>query len=149
MDQQVFLRLAKRELGLTYARLADELGVSLRTVEKWAASGSSPDHRAMPVMATRFILMMMDQRKRVHLAAGNRQGAETIDAIAAQVDHRRLAESLRIFGALQRSARRFVARAPAARKPPYFRTLDEKNEWQRDQEIRDARHIAAQAAGRR
>ncbi|HXN15422.1 MAG TPA: hypothetical protein VN878_03540, partial [Usitatibacter sp.] len=72
MDQQTFLRWARRELGVPYRRLAAELGVSARTIEKWAMKSSSPDHRAMPLMAIRLILRMLDDRKHALLAQGER-----------------------------------------------------------------------------
>lgn len=146
MNQQQFLRLAKRELELSYPRLASELGVGARTIEKWAMDPASPDHRAMPLIARKFVILLLDARKRSHIAAGDRAAAETIDAIAAQMDPDRLASSLRTFDALQRSARRLAPlRAPRG-KPKSFRTLAEKNEWERAEETRHARRIRAQAA---
>jgi transcriptional regulator with XRE-family HTH domain len=106
MDQQTFLRRARLELGLSYRALAAELGISPRTIEKWATKRSSADHRVMPLIAIRFILRMLDDRKRILIARGDRSAAEVIDAIGAQVDPARLAASLRTFDALQRSARR-------------------------------------------
>lgn len=148
MKQQEFLRVAKRELGLTYPAFARELGISARTIEKWAMDPSSPDHRPMPLMARRFIVKLLDERKRKYLAAGDRSGAETIDAIAAQVDPERLAASLRTFDALQRSARRLGGAVIATRKPAFFRDFTEKNKWERDEEARNARRIRAQTARR-
>ncbi len=149
MKQQQFLRVAKRELGLTYPALARELGVSARTIEKWAMDRSSPDHRPMPLIATRFIVKLLGERKRELLAAGDRTAAETIDAIAAQVDAEKLAASLRTFDALQRSAHRLGAVAVPRRKPAFFRDFAQKNRWERDEEARNARRIRAQAARRR
>lgn len=145
MKQQEFLRLAKRELGLTYPALAQELGVSARTIEKWAMDPASPDHRPMPLIAKRFIVKLLDERKGHHLKAGDRAAAETIDAIAAQVDPRRLAASLRTFDSLQRSASRLF-HPVARRKPAFFRDFDEKNRWERQEEARNARRIRAQAS---
>jgi transcriptional regulator with XRE-family HTH domain len=145
MDQRGFLRLAKRELGLTYAGLARELGVGARSLEKWTLDPASPDRRAMPLIATRFIIKLLDERKRDLLAAGERGPAETIDAIVAQVDPRRVAEALRTFDALQRSARR-MRLVPDRPKPERFRTFGEKNEWERNEEARHARRIRSQAA---
>lgn len=145
VKQQEFLRVAKRELGLTYPALALELGVSARTVEKWALDPASGDHHPMPLMATRFIVRLLDERKGHHLKAGDRAAAETIDAIAAQVDPRRLAASLRTFDALQSSASRLV-HPGARRKPAYFRNFGEKNRWERDEEARNARRIRTQAS---
>lgn len=51
--QQLFLRRARRELGLTCGELARELGVSARTVEKWSLRAGSGDRREMPLMADR------------------------------------------------------------------------------------------------
>lgn len=144
MKQQEFLRVAKGELGLTYPALAFELGVSARTVEKWAMDPASGDHRPMPLMAIRFIVRLLDERKSQYLRVGDRSAAETIDAIAAQVDPRRLAASLRTFDALQSSASRLVHSSPR-RKPAYFRDFDEKNRWERSEEARNARRIRAQA----
>ena len=149
MDQQAFLRRARRELGVPYRRLAAELGVSERTVEKWSLNGASADHRAMPLMATRLILRMLDDHKHALLGRGDRAAAETIDAIAAQVDPARLAASLRSFDALQRSARRWSAVERARRKPRSFATLAQKNAWERKEETRLARRAQTPASGKR
>lgn len=145
MDQRDFLRLAKRELGFTYPALARELGVGARSLEKWTLDPASPDRRAMPLIATRFIIKLLDERRRTLLKDGERGSAETIDAIIAQVDSRRVAEALRTFDALQRSARR-MRLIPGRLKPERFRTFEEKNEWERDEEARHARRIRSQAA---
>jgi transcriptional regulator with XRE-family HTH domain len=144
MDQRDFLRLAKRELGLSYPALASELGVGARSLEKWTLDPASPDRRAMPLIATRFIIRLLDDRRRVMLDAGDRAAAETIDAIVAQVDPRRMNDALRTFDALQRSARRMglVSGRP---KPERFRTFAEKNEWERNEEARHARRIRSPA----
>ena len=147
MKQGHFLQLAKRELGLTYPALANELGVSARAMEKWSIDPASPDHRAMPLIATRFIARLLEERKRAHLAAGNRAAAETIDAMVAQMDPQRLAASLRTFDALQRAARA-LAVSPARRKPA-FRTFAAKNAWEREEETRHARRARAPAARNR
>ena len=149
MDQQQFLRRARIELGIPYRRLAQELGVSERTVEKWSLHAQSTDRREMPLMAIRLILRLLDDRKRELLAAGDRAAAETIDALGAQVDPARLTASLRTFDALQRSARRMASISPPRRKPRYFTTLAKKNAWEREEEIRHARRIQAQAARKR
>jgi transcriptional regulator with XRE-family HTH domain len=148
MNQRQFLRAAKRELGLTYPALAREIGVAARTIEKWSMDSESPDHRPMPLIARRFILKLLDERKRAVLLAGDRATAETIDAIAAQVDPERLAASLRTFDALQRSSI-VVQGGPPRLKPAFFRDFAEKNEWERREEVRHARRIRAQAARRR
>jgi transcriptional regulator with XRE-family HTH domain len=145
MDQRDFLRLAKRELGLTYPALARELGVGERSLEKWTLDPASPDRRAMPLIATRFVIKLLDERKRALLEAGARAEAETIDAVVAQVDSRRVAEALRTFDALQRSARR-MRLLPGRLKPERFRTFEEKNEWERNEEARHAKRIRSQAA---
>lgn len=145
MDQRNFLRLAKRELGLTYPALAAELGVGARSLEKWTLGPGSRDRRTMPLIATRFIVKLLDERRRDLLQRGERAAAETIEAIVAQVDPRRVAESLRTFDALQRSARRLDL-VPGRLKPRRFRTFEEKNEWERNEEARHARRIRSQAA---
>jgi transcriptional regulator with XRE-family HTH domain len=145
MNQQDFLRAAKRELGLSYPGLAEEIGVASRTVEKWAMSETSPDHRPMPLMARRFILRLLDERKRERLAQGDRAAAETIDAIGAQADRERRERSLRTFDTLQRNARRLMGSHPVRPKPD-FRSFSEKNRWEREEEVRHARHIRAKAA---
>ena len=149
MDQQTFLRRARRELGVPYRRLAAELGVSERTVEKWSIKSASADHRAMPLMATRLILRMLDDHKHVLLARGDRVAAETIDAIAAQVDPARLAANLRSFDALQRSARRIAPIESGHPKPRAFATLAQKNAWERKEETRLARRAQTPASGKR
>jgi transcriptional regulator with XRE-family HTH domain len=144
MDQRDFLRLAKRELGLTYPALARELGVGERSLEKWTLDPASPDRRAMPLIATRFIVKLLDERKRTLLEEGDRGSAEAIDAIVAQVDPRRVREALRTFDALQRSAKR-LGLVPGRPKPEKFTSFEEKNEWERNEEARHARRIRSQA----
>lgn len=146
MNQQTFLRCARGALGLSYRRLAEELGVSERTIEKWSMRPTSGDHRAMPLMAIRLILRMFDDRKRELLASGDRNGAEVLDAIGAQVDPVRMAASLKTFDALQRSARRLVPLEPGRRKPRSFSTFAQKNAWERTEEVRRARRIQAATA---
>jgi len=149
MDQQAFLRRARSELGVPYRELAAELGVSERTVEKWSLRGDSVDHRAMPLMAIRLILRLLDDRKRALLTHGDRAAAEAIDALGAQVDPARLAASLRVFDELQRSAARLAPMAAARRKPRAFATLARKNAWERKEEVRLAQRAQAQAAAKR
>jgi hypothetical protein len=149
MDQQAFLRRARSELGVPYRRLAEELGVSERTVEKWSLRAGSPDRREMPMMAIRLVLRLLDDRKRERLASGDRAAAEVIDALGAQMDSARLATSLRTFDALQRSARRMASIPAMRRKPRSFASLAKKNAWERDEEIRLARLVQAQAARKR
>jgi transcriptional regulator with XRE-family HTH domain len=148
MDQHAFLRRASAELGLSYPQLAAELGVSDRTVEKWSLKASSTDHRAMPLVAIRLTLRMLDDRKRELLARGDRAGAEAIDALGAQVDPARVAASMRTFDALQRSMGR-LSPPIRRRKPRAFATLALKNAWERREETRHARLAQAAAAGKR
>lgn len=149
MDQQAFLRRASNELGLPYRRLALELGVGRRTLEKWALQRASPDHRAMPLVAIRLILRLLDDRKRELIAQGDRAAAEAIDALGAQVDPARLAASMRTFDALQRSARRIFQMGVPRRKPRSFATFARKNAWERKEETRLAGRTQAQASGKR
>ena len=149
MEQQSFLRQASGLLRLPYRRLAEALGVSERAVEKWSLKRSSPDHRAMPLMAIRLTLRMLDDRKRELIAAGDRAAAEAIDALGAQVDPARLADSLRTFDTLQRSARRLAFFDAPRRKPRYFATFAQKNAWERKEETRLARRTQATSAGKR
>ena len=149
MDQQAFLRRASGELGLTYAQLAAELGVSKRTVEKWSLKSTSVDHRGMPLIAVRLILLMLDQRKRELLMRGDRVAAEAIDALGAQVDSARVAASMRTFDALQRSLGRMSSAARARRKPRSFATFALKNAWERREETRLARLAQAPSPGKR
>ena len=147
MDQAIFLRLAKRQLGVTFARLADEMGVSSRTMEKWASPPESPDRREMPLIARKFLVRLLDDRKQSLLAAGDRKGAETIDAIAARIEPERLRVLLRAFDSLQRTARRLAPmQARPAGRPRAFASLDEKNAWQREEEAKNARRIRAASA---
>ena len=147
MDQAVFLRLAKRELGLTVAQLAAQMGVSARTLEKWASTARSADRREMPLIARKFLVRMLDDRKRLRLASGERKAAETIDAIASQIDPARFRDALRAFDALQRAARHLAPMGTRpANKPRTFATFDEKNAWQRDEEAKNARRLRATAA---
>lgn len=134
---------------MPYRRLAAELGVSQRTVEKWTLRRSSTDFREMPLMATRLILRMLDDHKRVLLARGDRLAAEVIDALGAQVDSARLAASMRTFDTLQRAARRIAPLESRRRKPRSFATPARKNAWERAEETRIARLTQASAAGKR
>lgn len=149
MDQQAFLRRAKAELDASYRHLAAELGVSERTIEKWSLKPTSPDHREMPMMAIRLLLRMLDDRKREHLARGDRSAAEVLDALGAQVDPARLAASMRTFDALQESAARAAPMRSPRNKPRFFATPSEKNAWERKEEIRLARLLNAQATAKR
>jgi transcriptional regulator with XRE-family HTH domain len=147
MDQAIFLRLAKRQLGVTFARLADEMGVSSRTVEKWASPPESPDRREMPLIARKFLVRLLDDRKQSQLAGGDRKSAETIDAIAARIDPERLQVLLRAFDSLQRTARRLAPmEARATGTPRAFANLDQKNAWQREEEAKNARRLRAASA---
>lgn len=149
MDQQHFLRRACRELGLTYPQLAEEMGVSARTVGKWTLRPGSADRREMPLLAIRYILRMLDERKRELLARGDRAGAEVLDALGAQVDPARRAGSLRTFDALQRASARLAPAAYPRNKPRSFATAASKNAWERKEEARHARRIQAAVAGKR
>ena len=141
MEQQSFLRLAKRELGLSYQELAVRLGVSARTIEKWSLTNASPDRREMPRIAVKFISLLLEDAKRTRILSGDRAGAEVIDALLSHVDPDKLRDCLRTFDALQRSAARLIPAARSARKPRYFVTLQEKNEWERKEELENARRI--------
>jgi transcriptional regulator with XRE-family HTH domain len=149
MDQQAFLRRARSDLGMPYRQLAAELGVSERTIEKWSLREDSADHRAMPLMAIRLILRLLDDRKRELLARGDRAAAEAIDALGVQVDPARLGASMRTFDALQRSFRRMAPMEAPRRKPRWFATPARKNAWERNEETRCARRAQAQASGKR
>lgn len=147
MDQATFLRLAKRELEWTFAKLAAEMGVSERTMEKWASPAASSDRREMPLIARKLLVRLLDDAKRLRLARGERRAAETIAAIAAHIDYDRLRASLRDFDALQRASRRLAPMGPAAPgKPNAFATPAEKNAWQREEESRNARRLSAASA---
>ena len=149
MNQQRFLRRAKGELGTPYRQLAAELGVSERTIEKWSLKAASADHREMPLMAIRLLLRMLDDRKREHLARGDRSAAEVIDALGVQMDAARLASSMKTFDAIQRSAARLPPLPASCSKPRFFTTLSEKNAWERNEETRRARLAQAKAAAKR
>jgi transcriptional regulator with XRE-family HTH domain len=147
MDPSTSLRLARRELGLSLPQLAAEMGVSHRTLEKWASPAGSGDRREMPLIARKLLSRLLDDEKRKRLAAGDRRGAETIDAIAAQLDPARLRAALRAFDLFQRAASRLAPLGPlSSRKPRSFANLDDKNAWQRREETRNARRIRAASA---
>jgi len=149
MNQQAFLRLAKRELGVTYRELAARLGVSPRSIEKWSLGDGSPDHRAMPLIAWKFVSWLLEDRKRVRLQSGDRRTAEAVDAIVSHVSAEKLRETLATFDALQRSASTFVPMTVARDKPRYFKTAAEKNAWSETEELTNARRVGeARAAAR-
>ncbi|HEX4944943.1 MAG TPA: hypothetical protein VFV55_11360, partial [Usitatibacteraceae bacterium] len=143
------LRLAKRELGLSYPRLATTLGVSERTMEKWALDPSSGDHRGMPLMARKFLCHLLEEAKRRHLSAGDRDSAERIDAIAANADPARMRVSLQAFDALQRTANALAPMRARPDRPRFFRTLAEKNSWEDKEILENARRARAKSARRR
>jgi hypothetical protein len=146
MDQQTLLRLIKRELGMSYPRLAAEMGVSERAMEKWSMAATSGDHRAMPLIARKLLVRMLAERKREHLTAGNRSAAETIDAISANADPAILRASLRAFDSLQHSANVIAPMSVSPTRPKHFRTHAEKNAWEEQETLRNARRIRAQNA---
>lgn len=146
MDQQSLLRLAKRELGFSYPQLASAMGVSARTMDKWALVAESGDHRSMPLMARKLLVHLLAERKRRHLAAGDRASTERIDAISAQADPAVLRESLRAFDSLQRSADSIAPMAAEPDKPRYFHSPAEKNAWDEQQALRNARRTRAKSA---
>ena len=149
MKQQTFLRLAKRELGVSYRELAAQLGVSPRTIEKWSLGDGSADHRDMPLIAWNFISWLLEDMKRVRLQAGDRRTAEAVDAIVSHVSAEKLRKTLATFDALQRSASAFVPMTVARDKPRYFKTVAEKNAWSETEERRNARRVGkARAAAR-
>lgn len=141
MDQQTLLRLAKRELGLSYRELAAEIGVSPRTIEKWSLDARSPDHRQMPLIATKFICRLLEDRKRTRVLAGDRDTAEAVDALVSHVSTEKLGAALRTFDTLQRSAAALVPMSVAADKPRYFKTLADKNAWNEEEELDNARRL--------
>jgi hypothetical protein len=149
MKQVSLLRLVKRELGLSYPRLAATLGVSGRTMQKWALDPSSGDHREMPLMARRFLCHLLEAPRRRHLAAGERDSVERLDAIAAQADPERLQESLRAFDSLQRSADALVPMHSRRGRPRHFATPAAKNAWEEKEALDDARRARAKSARRR
>ena len=146
MHQQTLLRLTKRELGLSYPRLAEALGVSERTIAKWSLDPASGDHREMPLIARKFLARLLGDRKREHLSKGERTAAERIDAISSRLDPAVMRESLRAFDALQLAADAFAPAKRAAAKPRYFRTLAEKNAWQEREALQNARRSRAKSA---
>lgn len=149
MKQVSLLRLAKRELGLSYPRLAATMGVSGRTMEKWALDPSSGDHREMPLMARKFLCHLLEEPRRRHLAAGERDAVERIDAIASQADPDRLRESLRAFDSLQRSADALAPMRARRGRPRHFATLAAKNAWEDKEALDHARRARAKSARRR
>lgn len=149
MKQVALLRLAKRELGLTYTGLAQSLGVSERTVEKWALDPASRDHREMPLMARKFVCHLLEEPRRRFLAAGDRESVERIDAIAVQADPDRLRESLRVFDSLQRTADALVPMRTRRDRPRHFAAIADKNAWEEREQLHDARRARAKSARRR
>lgn len=149
MNQQSFLRLAKRELGVSYRELAAEIGVSPRTMEKWSLDARSPDHRDMPLIATKFISRLLEDRKRARVLAGDRDTAEAVDAIVSQVDNDRFREVMQTFDTLQRSASTFVPMTVVRDKPRYFKSLLDKNAWSREEELTYARRVRQARASAR
>lgn len=146
MEQKTFVTIAKRLLGVGGYELAQELGVSRRTFDKWMTNPASKDFRAMPLMAARFIARLLQERKRDFAMHGDRENLELIDALLAQVDEKSLAESCRIFDGLQKSADDFVSLSRLSGKPVYFRDIKEKNFWDEEEVISNAKKQLGQAA---
>jgi transcriptional regulator with XRE-family HTH domain len=149
MDHRTFLRLAKRELGLSYPELARQLGVSARTIEKWSLDERSPDHRGMPRMATKFLCHLLEDLKRRRVLAGDRGAAEAIDALVSHVDPQKSLAALHTFDALQRSANALGMMIVARNKPRYFKTSSDKNAWRAKEELEHARRIRKASAAAR
>lgn len=149
MDQQTLLRLAKRELGVSYRELAAEIGVSPRTIEKWSLDARSPDHREMPLIAKKFISRLLEERKRRRVLAGDRDTAEAVDAIVSHVSAEKLRDVLRTFDTLQRSVSALVPMSVVADKPRYFKTLADKNAWSEEEELDNARRLRKARASAR
>lgn len=139
MDQQTFLRVAKRELHLSYPQLAAEIGVSPRTMEKWSLPSRSSDRRAMPLIAMKFIVRLLEDLKRTSVLAGDRAAAETVDALVSHVDAGKFEDALRTFDMLQQTATALVPMARAPEKPRYFKSLRAKNAWCEKEELDNAR----------
>lgn len=143
LNQQRFIRLARRELGLTNESLAETLGVSPRTVTKWLLPSASADFRAMPRMALNFISQLLLSKKASLLAEGRRADAEVIDAILTLPrDGKELLANLEAFDRLQRSAL-FPHWERLPERPFYFERLGDKNEWMRREELMNARKMRA------
>lgn len=149
MDQQTFLRLAKRELGVSYPQLAAQIGVSPRTMEKWSLGARSSDHRAMPLIAKKFISRLLEDLKRTRVLAGDRGTAEAVEALVSHVNTEKLRDVLRTFDTLQRSVSAFVPMTVARDKPRYFKTLADKNAWSEKEELDNARGVGKARASAR
>ena len=61
--QQQYLRAAAARLGLTQKQLAQQMGVSLQTLEKWLAPEQSSNFRPMPTIAWKMVRTVLE----VHL----------------------------------------------------------------------------------
>ncbi|MBA3904220.1 MAG: hypothetical protein C0522_11205 [Rhodocyclaceae bacterium] len=138
--------MAKRELGVSYPQLAAQIGVSPRTTEKWSLGDQSIDHRAMPLIAIKFISRLLEEKKRTQVLAGDRGTAEAVDAIVSHVSREKYLDALDTFDALQRSANTLVPMTVARDKPRYFRSLSEKNAWSDEEELRNARRASKKSA---
>ena len=58
--QQQYLRAAAARLGLTQKQLAQEMGVSLQTLEKWLAPELSSNFRPMPTIAWKMVRTVLE-----------------------------------------------------------------------------------------
>ncbi|MFE8032931.1 helix-turn-helix domain-containing protein [Thiohalocapsa marina] len=63
MRQQDMLRTAMKQSGQTRQRLAERLGVSRRTLDKWLLPETSRDFRRMPETALRLLAAQYGVRK--------------------------------------------------------------------------------------
>ena len=149
MNQQRILRLAKRQLGLSYPGLAGELGVATRSLEKWVLHGQSGDHREMPLTARKLLARLLVERAQEHIAAGNREAAEPLEALASQSDPAMLRRALRVFDGLQHAADTLAPMRAPPRKPRHFRSPAAKNAWQEREDLAHARHARAKSARHR
>lgn len=139
MDQKTFFLLAKKQLGIQGYELAETLGVGRRTFDKWMAKPDSRDFRHAPRMALRFTGKLLEIRKHDLLDTGDREHAETIDALITHVDDRALAASLRTFDQLQHAAADFVTLRRLPDKPGYFGDFAAKNHWDEAETVANAR----------
>lgn len=68
MKQQDTLRQAMLQSAQTRAKMADVLGVSRRTLDKWLLPDTSRDFRRMPETATRLLASQYGVRKSANLS---------------------------------------------------------------------------------
>lgn len=64
MTQQEFLRVAKQELGLEWDDLADQAGITPRTLKTYRMPETSKNYRTMPSLARAAVERLLEGHRK-------------------------------------------------------------------------------------